>query len=106
MKNVVSITGQSWKIKTMFTVLVLSGISLAYGQVNINALSNVSFFYFVAGGAISGVLSFIFACTSIKCPNCSSKWFWSAVRGKGHNEWLFWLNSLNSCPECGEPKSD
>ena len=105
MKNVISKTRQSWKFTTMFVVLVLSGISMAYGQMNIDTLSNESFFYFVAGGAFVGLLSFIFACVSIKCPNCGAKWFWSAVSGNGGDKWLFWLKSLSSCPTCGEPKS-
>jgi len=89
----------------MFIVLVLSGISMIYGKINIDDLSSESFFYFVAGGAFAGLLSFIFACVSIKCPFCGAKWFWSAVSGKGDKVWLFWLNSLRSCPKCGEPKS-
>ncbi len=90
----------------MFAVVVLSGVSMVYGQVNIENLSNQTFFNFVAGGAFIGLFSFIIACTSNKCPNCSSKWFWSAVSGKGNKEWLFWLSSLSSCPECGEPKDE
>jgi H+/Cl- antiporter ClcA len=103
MKNVISKTGQSWKFKAMCIVLVLSAISMAYGQMNIDTLSSKSFFYFVAGGALIGLFSFIFACATIKCPSCGSKWFWLAVSGKGDKEWLFWLNSLESCPKCGEP---
>jgi len=106
MKNVISKTGQSWKFKAMFVVLVISGVSMVYGKMNIDTLSSESFFYFVAGGALIGLLSFVFACVSIKCPICGSKWFWSAVSGKGDKEWLFWLNSLSSCPKYGEPKSE
>jgi len=105
MENVISKTGQSWKFRTFFIVLVMSGVSMTYGQFNIETLSNDLFFYFVAGGAFVGLLSFIFACVSIKCPNCGAKWFWSAVSGKGNKEFLFWLNSLSSCPKCGEPKN-
>jgi len=90
----------------MFVVLVISGVSMVYGKMNIDTLSSESFFYFVAGGALIGLLSFVFACVSIKCPICGSKWFWSAVSGKGDKEWLFWLNSLSSCPKYGEPKSE
>jgi len=106
MKNVISKTGQSWKFKTMFLILILSGALMLYGQMNIDTLSNDSFFYFVAGGTFIGLLSFVLACVSIKCPNCGLKWFWSAVSGKGNKDWLFWLNSLSSCPKCGEPKSE
>ncbi|MEW8204422.1 MAG: hypothetical protein AB2697_15230 [Candidatus Thiodiazotropha endolucinida] len=106
MKNVISKTGQSWKVKATFAVLVLSGMAMIYGQFNIETLSNQAFFYFVAGGTFVGLSSFIFACINIKCPSCGSKWFWLAVSGEGHNKWLFWLNSLTSCPKCGEPKSE
>ena len=105
MKNAISKTGQSWKIILLFTALLLSGASMIYGQFNIDTLSNNLFFVFVAGGTIIGLLSFIIACVSIKCPICGSKWFWSAVSGQGKNEWVFWLNSLRACPKCGEPKN-
>ena len=104
MNNVIYNTGQSWKKKTSFVSLLLSGASMIYGQVNIDTLSNNLFFLYVAGGSVTGLLSFIFACVSIRCPTCGSKWFWLAVSGQGKNEWLFWFNSLSSCPKCGEPK--
>ena len=106
MKNVISKTGQTWKFKTMFFVLVLSGVSMLYGQMNIDTLSNVSYSYFVAGGAFIGILSFIIASLSVKCPNCGLRWFWAAVSTRNNKEWLIWLNSLSSCPKCGEPKSE
>ena len=106
MKNVLSRTGQVWKIITMFIVIVLSGASMVYGQLNIDSLSSELFFYYVAGSAIIGLLSFVFACVSIKCPSCGAKWFWSAVNGKGNKEWLFWLSTLETCPDCDNPKHE
>ena len=106
METVISKTGQSWKLRTLFIILILSGISVMYGIINIDTLSSETFFYLVAGGSFAGVVSFIFACVSLKCPTCGTKWFWSAVSGKGNREWLFWLGSLSVCPNCGEPKSE
>jgi predicted ferric reductase len=106
MKNVISKTGQSWKIIGSLAVIFLSGVSMIYGQLNIDVLSNELFFYYVAGGAIVGLLSFIFACVSIKCPFCNSKWFWSAVCRKDKNQWLFWLHTLGACPKCEAQKSE
>lgn len=104
MKNVISRTGQSWKIKMLYLVLVLSVSSAVYGQINSNELSDAAFFCFVAGGAFAGTVSFVFSCASIKCSSCGYKWFWAAVSGKGRQEWLSWLDSLVVCPGCGEPK--
>jgi len=39
MINVISKTGQSWKFKTMFLILILSGALMLYGQMNIDTLS-------------------------------------------------------------------
>ena len=87
----------------MLVGLLLSGIFMVYGQLNMNSLSAESYFYYVAGGAFFGLWVFIFACGSIKCPKCGVKWFWLAVRGKGSGSWLFWLSSLTVCPKCGFP---
>ena len=104
MKNVIIKTRQSWKFKVMVAVLILSGVSIFYGLLNIDTLSNSTILFFMAGGTLIGMSSFIVACINIKCPNCGYKWFWSAVRDKGYIGWLYWLNRLNSCPNCGELK--
>jgi hypothetical protein len=104
MENVISKTGQAWKIKALNVSTVLAIASIIYGQANIETLSTDSFGLFFVGGVVVGLFSFLFACISIKCPNCGKKWFWSAVSGKDKNGWWFWLNSLESCPKCGEPK--
>ena len=103
-KNVISKTGQSWKIKLTFIILGLSGVSMFYANYNAEVLSKYQAMYFHLGGVFFGIASFFFSCISIKCPSCGSRWFLSAVSGKSNKQWLFWLNSLKSCPECGEPK--
>jgi len=104
--SLLSKTKQSWKFKAMFVALMLAAASMAYGQLHIGSLSSSAFFYLVAGGAFLGVAAFAFACVSIKCPVCGSKWLWQAVSGQGHKDWLFWLHSQSVCPNCGEPRNE
>lgn len=106
-KNVIAKTGQSWKLLAVFVVLILSGISMVIGVLNINAAASAElYFYYVSACAIVGISSFVIACVSIKCPSCGSRWLWSAVNSKASKEWQYWLNSLEVCPECGEPKNE
>lgn len=90
----------------MLVILVLSGTSMVYAQLNINTLSYSAFFYLMSGAVFAGIAAFVFASISVSCPHCGSRWFWAALSGKGHKEWLFWLNAIEACPRCGEPKDE
>lgn len=48
----------------------------------------------------AGILIGIFACTSIRCPECRLKWVWHAVSKKDVNQWIPWLLSFEKCPRC------
>ncbi len=79
---------------------------MIYGALNIKEMPAELFLVNLGGSSIIGLLGFVFACANIKCPECGAKWFWLAVSEKGFRKWLFWLISLEVCPDCGEPKND
>jgi hypothetical protein len=37
----------------------------------------------------------------IRCPSCSLRWMWWALRSKHYSRWFFWLQEFNECPRCG-----
>lgn len=53
-------------------------------------------------GALIGMLSFLFAIFTIRCPICNDKWFWRAVSKRDKDNWLIWLENQSNCPECNK----
>ena len=102
MRNIITKTGQTWKIILTLVIIFLAMATMSYGFLNINDISKTIFFLYVAVSATVGILAFIFTCVSIKCPKCGAKWFWSAVNSKESMEWALSLKSLTACPKCGE----
>jgi len=49
---------------------------------------------------VAEILIGIFACLSIRCPECKLKWVWYAVIKKDVNQWVPWLLSFEKCPQC------
>jgi hypothetical protein len=48
--------------------------------------------------AISGAMVALYG---IRCPRCSLRWVWSALKTQSFTRWLFWLQEFNTCPKCG-----
>ncbi len=94
-------TAQLWKLHLLIIGFALASVFMIYGFLNIKNLTSETFFYYVIGGVCLGSCSFLFGVIAIKCPYCSDKWFWSALKDKKSYEWLIFLYSLDSCPKCG-----
>ena len=101
--SIIKKTGQWWKTNLSFGGTVLGGIVMFYGLANLEK-SNFSVVLALVGIAI-GLASFIFACMSIKCPNCNEKLAWYAVSKKSPNKWLNWLITQPKCPKCNYDKN-
>ncbi len=37
----------------------------------------------------------------VRCPQCGSRWVWSALRTQPLDNWLPWIMTLERCPKCG-----
>jgi len=96
-KSVINISKQTWKMYLSFAGILVSVCIMFYdimyiktGRLDLLGLAGV-------------ICSAIFACQSIRCPQCGLSWVWHAVTKKNINEWLPCLISLQECPNCGFP---
>ena len=101
MRNIISKTGQTWKMSFSLLVLILCVGVMVLAMQNIATWPKLLFFITLSGCAVAGLLAFAFTCASIKCPECGTRWFWQAVSERHSQAWALWLKSLTSCPHCG-----
>lgn len=93
-QSIIKKSGQWWKAMLSFVAIFVGGFMMFYG------LSRGSFLLPVFVGMFLGVLGFAFACITIRCSYCGSKWVWLAIKGQSSNQWLLWLFGLSECPIC------
>ncbi len=74
-----------------------------YGLANLEN-KEIGLAYSLSGMGI-GIVSFIFGCVFIRCPNCKAPWLWLGVSGKNTSEWLHWLLTHSECPKCKNEKN-
>jgi len=92
-------TKQEWKLIGSFVSLLVCAAGMFYGINKMHGNGNFPVYidlFSVAAGIIVGV----FACTSIRCPDCHLKWVWFAISKKDANQWVPWLLSFEECPQC------
>ena len=101
--SIIKSTNQLWKLVASFTGLVIGGILMFYGLVNIK--NETIIVAFISIDLIIGIVSFLFGCFAIRCPTCKSPWVWVAINTKNTNSWLHWLINLDHCPKCKVTKT-
>jgi hypothetical protein len=93
-------TGQWWKGIAASAVVISGTIIMIAGLLALNGDQlHSSFAIMLAGGALT-MLGFTFACWSIRCPDCGTRWLWLAVTKQHAGSWLEWLMSKAQCPIC------
>lgn len=97
-ESIVKKTRQWWKANILFWGVVIGGAILFLGLANLEVKELA--FTLMLVGIFVGIVSFIFGCVSIRCPNCNAPWVWQGVSGKSHNEWIRWLLNQSECPNC------
>lgn len=97
-ESIIKKTKQWWKACLAFWGIILGSTMMFIGLANLE--NKELFIRLVPIGIIVGVLSFIFACSAIRCPKCNATWVWLGVSGKSSSEWLHWLLSRSKCPKC------
>jgi len=106
MKTILGTTNQIWKMNAFYLSLTVAAIFMFGGSYLGKALSISQPVYINISGVFIGLVSFLIACLSIKCPNCKDKWFWRAVSKSESGAWLFWFKSQLSCPVCKQGASN
>ena len=57
---------------------------------------------YAAFGILFGALGFSFLCLSVRCRACHGKVAWHFLKTADVNVWAWQLNSIASCPLCGD----
>ena len=37
----------------------------------------------------------------VRCPQCGDRWLRTAMKNQDSGAWIFWLQTIDSCPRCG-----
>jgi hypothetical protein len=94
-------SNQAWKLQAMFLAISVSAVLMIFAKWQIDALTPESFTAVMLSGVAIGLSGLAFACLTIKCPHCETRWLWRAVSKQHSGNWLHWLQSQESCPACG-----
>jgi hypothetical protein len=92
-------TNQEWKLYSSSLGFILGGGVMFYGINRINEGTDFPVFLILTGVTAEIIIG-IFACISIRCPECGLSWLWHAISKKDVNQWVSWLLSFEKCPRC------
>ncbi len=98
--SLLAVTGQTRKLH-------VAGV-LFFGGLAVTALRHLPAFVdsprttiSLAGlGPLVAIVGAFVALYGIRCPSCSLRWTWWALKSQPFTKWLFWLQEFNSCPKC------
>ena len=85
---------QDWKLFACIIGVLIGGGVMLYGVRGDKSVA------FILSAIAMEIAVGIFACTSIRCPDCGLRWVWYAVSKTDMNQWLTWLVSFERCPGC------
>ena len=90
---------QEWKLYASFFGFIIAGGVMFYGikQTTAGTEATVDLILY---SLVAEIIIGVFACVSIRCPECKLKWVWHAVSKKDANQWVPWLLSFEECPQC------
>jgi len=93
-------TGQLWKLVLTLLLLSVSGlVVLGLGSLEAWLAPETSLRVLCLATA-TGMVAWGLLFFGVHCPGCRTNLFWRALRSQT-TDWLPWLLSLESCPECG-----
>jgi hypothetical protein len=101
--SVIRKTGQWWKLVVSMAATVTGGIGMFVARQEMSASAAWLPLAMMLGGIGLCLGGLVFACVSIRCPRCRAHWFWAAVSRRASGEWLPWLLSHPTCPNCSFP---
>jgi hypothetical protein len=103
--SIIKDSNQMWKIFVFLIITALCGATIIFQSLLYAPIGKSETMVLVIAATILGILTFVWASFSIKCPNCKSKFVWYAVSKLNSGKWLSWLLSSDKCPTCGYSNS-
>src|SRR5438445_10267131 len=93
-------TRQLWKLY-LFLAAPLLGVALIVISLKIMPQKEKVALVLLLSGILIALIGFCWACFTIKCRQCQTRRLWKALKEQVHQNWLFWLLRLDTCPNCG-----
>jgi len=102
--SVISRTGQGPKALVAVLGMILGGTASIIGSALFKSHPDLNFVDLAQlGGAVLGLGAMFFACRSIRCPGCGTRWVWDSLSRDPANRWMQSLLNSRVCPKCGYP---
>ena len=86
-QSVVRASGQLWKFILANTGMVVGSFAPIWPATGLDWTS----------GTVVAVAGYAFGCLAIRCPSCSSRWFWQAALRPELYKPIF---QSSACPDC------
>ena len=103
-ESVICRTGQGRKALLALAGLLVGAAATYLGGVMYKSFPDSSVVIFAQlGGALFGLGAMFFACRSIRCPNCGTRWIWDSMSKEPASRWMSSLLDSKICPKCGHP---
>ncbi len=94
-------SGQVWKMLILVSGSIVSAISLFCGLALLGERSTALSLFLVLLGIGIFTASAVFACVSIRCPYCGTRWVWLGVTQGDAADWISTLVARRTCRACG-----
>jgi hypothetical protein len=105
-ESVIYRTGQGRKALLALLGLLVGAAAMYLGGVVYKSFPDSSVVVFAQlGGALFGLGAMFFACRSIRCPSCETRWIWDSMSKEPVSRWMSSLLDSKTCPKCGHPDS-
>ena len=87
----------------LLLMIACGGVLVYFAFYQEMELSSVSIVLISTAGI---VVTGVWLCLAIRCPNCGARILWQAFSQNAFGNWYLWLIRLPRCPTCGfEPSS-
>jgi len=101
-------TGQAWKLKVFYVLIVLTGTLFARFVLSYNGIEVMPGLGEARSPALFltiGIGAFLWLLLSIQCPTCDALPVWIVLREVDASRWLLDLSQSDRCPVCGQQGS-
>jgi hypothetical protein len=99
--DLVSATGQAWKLRLSNGVLFVAGVAAAVQLLGPREWTLAAVGIVMAAGTVGLLLV-----ARIRCRSCRKSLGYWAMRTQGVMEWQNALATLQACPHCGRPAAE
>lgn len=102
-QSVIEASNQKWKVFLSMLGVFSGGFVFILETFTLKEGEQIPFLLHFGSSCVV-IVSFIFACIFIRCPNCRTRWILQGIHEKKRSAgWLPNIMSLQHCPVCRWP---